>query len=663
MNLIPVLIAWPLLAAIVVPCIRDKRARGVAVYVGAGGVMALALGLLAVWLAGGKRDVLLYPETEILDTAMLVGEVLLMGLIVFLCVRHKKYPVILLSVGQTALLLWAELTRPDFSLVDFAAQIFGQLVDMNTELVQPHMRVDCLAMLMVIIVAVVGGLICIYAVGYMKAYHHHHTDVQDRSGFFFSMLFLFLAAMLGLVLSESLTWMYFFWEITSVISFLLIGYTRTEEAVRNSFRALWMNLLGGCGFAVAIAVASRTVGTTQLSDLVNLSVWLTQNQPALAAVTVVPIAMLAFAGLTKSAQLPFSSWLLGAMVAPTPSSALLHSATMVKAGVYLLIRLAPALAGTMTGNMVAFIGGFTFIAASMMAIAQNDGKKVLAFSTISNLGLIVACAGIGDEETIWAAVLLMIFHSVSKSMLFQAVGSVENSLGSRDIESMHGLLLRLPKLTYIMGIGIAGMYLAPFGMLISKWVALKSFIDADNYLLVIFLAFGSATTMFYWTKWLSKLVSLHHTKEEVHDVTRRDQYVSMSIHAAATLLLCLLFPLVSQGVVDPIITQLFGESYQVLSMGVLTTMAVMLVSVLFVPTLMFLLTRSAHQNYVPIYMGGVNEGDNTYFVNSFGEPEHLYLSNWYLRFEFGMRRLMRPAVYISAGVLVVMLCLIVGGAL
>ena len=150
----------------------------------------------------------------------------------------------------------------------------------------------------------------------------------------------------------------------------------------------------------------------------------------MAAKATIPVVLLAMAGLTKSAQLPFSSWLLGAMVTPTPSSALLHSATMVKAGVYLLIRLAPAMAGNMTGMTVAFIGGFTFIAASMMAIAQNDGKKVLAFSTVSNLGLIVACAGIGAEETIWAAVLLMIFHSVSKSMLFQAVGSIENSLGS-----------------------------------------------------------------------------------------------------------------------------------------------------------------------------------------------------------------------------------------
>ena len=311
---------------------------------------------------------------------------------------------------------------------------------------------------------------------------------------------------------------------------------------------------------------------------------------------------------------------------------------------------------------MSFIGGFTFIVCSMMAIAQNDGKKVLAFSTISNLGLIVACAGIGVEETIWAAVLLTIFHSVAKSLLFQAVGSIENSLGSRDIESMHGLLLRLPRLTYLMGIGIAGMYLAPFGMLISKWVALKSFVDADNYLLVLFLAYGSATTMLYWTKWLSKLVSLHHTKEAVHDKTHANQYLSMFVHAGAMLLLCLLFPLVSSRIADPIVRALFGVSHEVLSMDVLTTMAVMLVSILFVPTLMFLLTRSAHRDYVPIYMGGANMGDNTYFVNSYGEPEHLYLSNWYLRFEFGRRRLMRPSVIVSAGVIAVMLCMVIGGA-
>lgn len=633
MGVIPILIAWPALAAVVLPLVRSRKARAAVVYAAAAGMMLLAAVLLAAWLSAGKQTLFLAPEiiyTNYLDLAMLAGEFVLMGLIIALSIRHRKYPVILLSAGQTLLVAWSEIFHP---------------VEKTT-----HMRVDGLAMLLCIIAAFVGGFICIYAVGYMKAYHEHHKEYKDRSGFFFSMLFLFLAAMFGLVLSENLVWMYFFWEVTSVVSFLLIGYTRTEEAVHNSFRALWMNLLGGFGFAIAIVYSAATGGTVQLTHVVMSG-------------AAIPVVLLAFAALTKSAQMPFSSWLLGAMVAPTPSSALLHSATMVKAGVYLLIRLAPALAGTLGGMMVAFIGGFTFIMASMMAIAQNDGKKVLAFSTISNLGLIVACAGIGVEETVWAAVLLMIFHSVAKSMLFQAVGSIENSLGTRDIEAMHGLLLRLPRLTYIMGIGIAGMYLAPFGMLISKWVALKSFVDADNYLLVLFLAYGSATTMLYWTKWLSKLISLHHTKEPVTDRTHRDQYLSMFVHAGATLLLCLVFPWVSSRIVDPIVRTLFGASHEVLSMNVLTTMAIMLVSVLFVPTLMFILTRTTHRDYVPIYMGGANVGDNTYFVNSYGEPEHLYLSNWYMRFEFGMRRLMRPSVIVSAGTLVVMLCMVIGGAL
>lgn len=193
------------------------------------------------------------------------------------------------------------------------------------------------------------------------------------------------------------------------MSFLLIGYTRTKEAVQNSFRALWMNLLGGLGFAAAIFWAGVRFGITDLQSLILCD----------GKLVVAPVILLAFAALTKSAQLPFSRWLLGAMVAPTPSSALLHSATMVKAGVYLLIRLAPVMYGTYAGSMVSLVGGFTFLITSMLAITVSDGKAVLAYSTISNLGLIAACAGVGRQETVWAAVLLLIFHAVSKSLLFQ----------------------------------------------------------------------------------------------------------------------------------------------------------------------------------------------------------------------------------------------------
>lgn len=626
--MIPLLIIIPAVLAVVFQAVRNEKARGYIVYAGAGIVMLITVIFIADWITSGARTVMLYESTEMIDHLMTAGDIFLMCLIIYLSVKYGRILPILLSVAQTVLVLYTEFT---------AETAEG-----------PHMMVDWLTILMCIIIAFIGGFICIYTVGYMKGYHSHHKDVKDRQPFFFSMLFLFLAAMFGLVLSQNLIWIYFFWEITSVISFLMIGYTRTEEAVHNSFCALWMNLLGGLGFAVAITVMAQIYGSEQLLQVVN-------------AGALLPLMCLSLAGMTKSAQLPFSSWLLGAMVAPTPSSALLHSATMVKAGVYLLIRISPALDGNLVGIIVSSIGGFTFIMASMMAIAQNDAKKVLAFSTISNLGLIVGCAGIGAEETVWAAVFLMIFHSVSKSMLFQSVGATENTLGSRDIEDMHGLIIRVPKLAYIMGIGIAGMYLAPFGMLISKWVALKAFVDSGNFILVLCIAYGSATTMFYWTKWLAKLICYHIPRQSVKDVTRKDEYLSMFFHAAVMLLLCLLLPAVAILVINPIVQELFGNARDVLSMSVLTTMAIMLVSIFIVPAVMFFVSRRSHRELVPIYMNGVNNGDNRFFINSFGGQDHLYLSNWYLRFEFGRRHLRIPSIIVASAVLVLGFCLVIGG--
>ena len=626
--MIPLLIGIPAALAVLFQIIRNEKVRGYIVYAGAGIIMLTTVIFIGTWIGDGAQTWMFYPETEMIDHLMTVGDIFLMCLIIYLSVKHGKVLPIILSVAQTALVIYTE----------FTAEVAEG----------PHMMVDWLTILMCVIIAFIGGFICIYTVGYMKGYHHHHKEVKDRQPFFFSMLFLFLAAMFGLVLSQNLVWIYFFWEITSVISFLMIGYTQSDEAVNNSFCALWMNLLGGLGFAVAIALMAQLHGTLQLLEVVNIGVLL-------------PLMCLSLAGMTKSAQLPFSTWLLGAMVAPTPSSALLHSATMVKAGVYLLIRISPALEGNLVGIIVSSIGGFTFIMASMMAIAQNDAKKVLAFSTISNLGLIVGCSGIGVEETVWAAVFLMVFHAVSKSMLFQSVGATENTLGSRDIEDMHGLIIRVPKLAYIMGIGIAGMYLAPFGMLISKWLALKAFVDSGNVILVLCIAYGSATTMFYWTKWLAKLLCYHIPRDTVKDVTRKDEYISMSFHAIVMLLLCLFLPVVAITVVNPIVRELFGNTHDVLSMSVLTTMAIMLVSIFIVPVVMFFISRRSHQELVPIYMNGVNEGDNRFFTNSFGGKDHLYLSNWYLRFEFGRRHLRIPSIIVATAVLVVGFCLVIGG--
>ncbi|HEX2999679.1 MAG TPA: proton-conducting transporter membrane subunit, partial [Armatimonadota bacterium] len=201
------------------------------------------------------------------------------------------------------------------------------------------------------------------------------------------------------------------------------------------------------------------------------------------------------------------------MVAPTPVSALLHSSTMVKAGVYLVVRLSPVLAGSLLGSLVAVAGGFTFMAASAIAISQRNGKRVLAYSTIANLGLIVCCAGIGTYVAVAAAVLLMIFHAVSKGLLFLCMGTVEQGIGSRDIEDMQGLLKKMPFTTFIMVIGMISMMLPPFGVLITKWLAMETAVHSP--LVLLFLIMGSAFTVFFWAKWIGIILTMSYKSKYV----------------------------------------------------------------------------------------------------------------------------------------------------
>ena len=637
MPVIAFLICFPFVAAAVLALMKKHgKPRKFVIFVSCALIVAAVLYFVTGVLISGQSTAYL-TETHAIDTVMLIAEIGLMCMIVYFGFRYRKYYVALLSVLQTGLITWLELSG-------------------GSEIEGAHIRTDRLTVIMCLIVGVVGTLICVYAVGYMKDYHAHHTEFKDRRAFFFAMLFVFLGAMFGLVLSSNLTWIYFFWEITSVCSFLLIGYNKSELAINNSFRALWMNLLGGLAFAVAIAYSSLVLHVSELEVLVTKGTG--------SGVALIPVILLAFAGLTKSAQMPFSGWLLGAMVAPTPTSALLHSATMVKAGVYLLIRLAPAMSGNLAGTMVTAIGGFTFFATSLLAISQSDGKKVLAYSTVSNLGLIAACAGVGRHEAVWAAVLLMIFHAVSKSLMFLSVGAVENSTGSRNIEDMHGLIVKLPQLAFVMIIGIAGMFLAPFGMLISKWAALKAFVDSNNVLLVVFLVFGSATTLFYWTKWLGKLVAVIHESERLPNTTKKNEWFSLITHAVIMIALVITFPLVSSGLVEPFLEDMFHNTVPaIISSGNTNIMLMMLCMIVILPLAVRLLTFGKKNQMVMSYMSGGNTGNDRSFVDSFGNKKEMYLANWYMEDYFGEHKLLKPSLILSSAAIVIIMIIAIGGAI
>ena len=233
------LILFPFLSAILLKLNSKFIFRKIVTYISSAAIIGAAIAFSFLWAGSGALPIKLLSNTEYIDYFILFGEYLIMVIITVISMNFKKYLIAFLSIIQTLAITW-------FELVGSKALPYYRPEE-NT-----HLYVDRLTIIMILIIAIVGTLITVYACGYMKDYHEHHKEYKDRSSFFFSMMYVFLGAMFGLVCSSNLSWLYFFWEITSLISFLLIGYTKTSEAIKNSFRALWMNLLGGCGFCAAI---------------------------------------------------------------------------------------------------------------------------------------------------------------------------------------------------------------------------------------------------------------------------------------------------------------------------------------------------------------------------------------------------------------------------
>jgi ech hydrogenase subunit A len=628
-NLLAFLILFPLIIAglaLVLPLGNALR-RTVGV-ITAIVLSAVPIALLVIYLDQGP--VYFQVESHVVNLLMLGIEVLIAAFIVVISIRAKQYIPVILVVVQSVLMITFELT-----------------IGAHME-IEHSLFVDKFSIIMALIVGIIGSAICLYAIGYIPEYHQHHKEVKDRRKYFSFLIYLFLSAMFGIVFSNNLIWIFFFWEITTICSALLIGYRNDKQSVESMFRALKMNLLGGLVFAIGLVYLYSSAHVMELDKLVKLD----------ATFALLPAVCIAFAGLVKSAQFPFSSWLTGAMVAPTPVSALLHSSTMVKAGVYIILRVAPVMQDTVAATMLMFIGGLTFLITALLAISQSNAKKVLAYSTISNLGLIVACAGINTYAAIWSALLLIIFHAVAKSLLFLCVGIIEYKLGSRDIEDMDYLIMRLPKLTAVMMVGMAGMFIAPFGMIISKFVTLKAFVDTSPGMAII-LAYGSAATLLFWTKWMGKIISVRDGVAEVeeHRVSRWEWF-TLEILAVATLAVCLTFPLLSSRIINPYLAEIFGTVAGPDSLNMMVTLAMMIGLLILLPLGLFFFGY-VNKNYkrVGVYLGGGNIDNNTY-EGAMASTQPIAMRNYYMEKYFGEDRLFAVGVLVS----MVLFCVMFGVA-
>ncbi len=292
---------------------------------------------------------------------------------------------------------------------------------------------DGLSLTFALLVTGIGTLIVLYAGGYMKGHPHQ--------GRFLAFLLMFMGAMLGLVVSDSFLMLFIFWELTSITSFLLIGFDHERVAARRAaLQALVVTGGGGLMLMAGLVFLWNITGVTQLSLLLHTENTLRQSDFYVAA-----LFLVLGGAFTKSAQFPFHFWLPNAMEAPTPVSAYLHSATMVKAGVYLLMRLNPVMGATPAWEiLLPFFGGITLIVGAVMALRQTDLKQMLAYTTVGSLGLLVMLIGFGSQHAVEAAVLYLVAHALFKGALFMVAGSVDHATGTRDVTRLGGLARVMP---------------------------------------------------------------------------------------------------------------------------------------------------------------------------------------------------------------------------
>lgn len=354
-------------------------------------------------------------------------------------------------------------------------------------------KIDRLSVIMLLITSVLGYTILFVSSGYIKKYYHNFYKEKNGQVITICLSMIQISVTNAFVISNNLQVYYLLWQILTVTSFFMLFQKKSRIAKNNAFRLLWMHLLSGLAFVFALIIVYEVKGTSGVDDITQLYVTGGYNKILIQA-----LCLLCFAGIIRTAQFPFNSWLSSLDNVPAHIPAMLVSGTCIQSGIYLLLKFSPMLSNTIPGKLLSAAGAFTFTAAALMAILQNNMLKMTAYLSSSFTGFIICCTGFGNSTGYDAAILLTLFSSIIMALLYLCLECIDNETSSVSIRGLQGLIVKMPVVAAVMTSSLLLMSVPPFGMFLVGWLAFNSCMEVIP---VIFLIIpGMLLILTLWIK-------------------------------------------------------------------------------------------------------------------------------------------------------------------
>ncbi len=566
MGIIISLIAFPLIIALILLSVKGDKARGILVSAAAIIMTAGSVAVAVIYFASGKQS--FGFDSWFTEYIVMAASALLAIFIIYICLKNRRYLPAVFCMIQTVAFI-----------------VFGMVEGYSIK-VENDISADRFSMIMLIVTAVAGGLIAAYALGYMKKFHDRYPDVKDRRNVFFFSMFISVASVMGLVVSNNVAIMYLFWELIVLMAYVMASYSRGKTAETYAFRGFTVNMLGGAFFVAGIVILGTVFGTLEIDTMI-----LTGS--VYGDVVAIPALFFALTGMLMSVQMPFGGWFVRTFDAPAPAKAFMSSVTLVNGGIFITVKLSAVLGiSNFAGITVMIVGGITFFTASVCAAASGDIRKTTAFSTAAVCGLAVALSGLGSPKGVWSCIMIMILHTFAKSLILMSEGNIMIDYEGSE-KGMENFSRGRRKSYLCMLTGAAVMIISFLELALLRNNVAASVTDSGNILLMAMTAFGCGAVIAFGMKMIGKLsyytarASVYGRKgeegddeDENGDADSEKLGLSMKITVIISILMSIVFPLISIFAVAPYIEEAFGGVSSMFGISDSITGVVMIVFVI-----------------------------------------------------------------------------------